>query len=50
MKKILVVLFISLLFIPSIKAEELGTFAENSKSAILLEPTTGEIIYEKNVH
>lgn len=50
MKRILVVLFISLLFIPSIKAEELGTFAENSKSAILLEPTTGEIIYEKNAH
>jgi len=50
MKRILVVLFISLLFITSIKAEELGTFAENSKSAILLEPTTGEIIYEKNAH
>jgi len=50
MKKILVVLFIGFLFIPNIKAEELSTLAESSKSAILLEPTTGEIIYEKNAH
>ena len=50
MKKILVLFFISLLFIPNIKAEEVSTLAENSKSAILLEPTTGEIIYEKNSH
>ena len=50
MKKILVVLFISLLFIPNVKAEELSTLAESGKSAILLEPTTGEIIYEKNAH
>ena len=50
MKKIFVVLFTILLFIPNVKAEDLSTLAESSKSAILLEPTTGEIIYEKNVH
>lgn len=50
MKKILVLFLVSFLFIPNIKAEELSTLAESSKSAILLEPTTGEIIYEKNVH
>lgn len=50
MKKILVVLFIVFLFIPNVKADELSTLAESSKSAILLEPTTGEIIYEKNAH
>lgn len=50
MKKILVLFFVSLLFIPNIKAEELSALAESSKSAILLEPTTGEIIYEKNAH
>lgn len=50
MKKILVLLCISFLFIFNVKAEELSTLAESSKSAILLEPTTGEIIYQKNVH
>ncbi len=50
MKKVLVLLLVSFLFIPIIKAEELNTLAESSKSAILLEPTTGEIIYEKNSH
>ena len=50
MRRILVLFLISFLFIPNIKAEELSTLAESSKSAILLEPTTGEIIYEKNAH
>ena len=50
MKKILVLLCVSFLFIFNVKAEELSTLAESSKSAILLEPTTGEIIYEKNTH
>ena len=50
MKKILVLCLVGFLFIPNIKADELSTLAESSKSAILLEPTTGEIIYEKNVH
>ena len=50
MKKILVLFCISFLFIFNVKAEELNTLAESSKSAILLEPTTGEVIYEKNTH
>lgn len=50
MKKILVLLCVSFLFIFNVKAEDLNTLAESSKSAILLEPTTGEIIYQKNVH
>ena len=50
MKKTLVLFCISFLFIFNVKAEELNTLAESSKSAILLEPTTGEIIYQKNVH
>lgn len=52
MKKVWILLLTSLLFIPSfiVKADEINTLAESSKSAILLEPTTGEIIYEKNVH
>ena len=48
MKKILVLFFVSLLFIPNVKALESSELAKSSKSAILLEPTTGEIIYEKN--
>lgn len=53
MKKILSLFFVSLLcisFILPVKALEGITLAENSKSAILLEPTTGEIIYENNAH
>ena len=50
MKKILVLFFISLLFISNAKALESSELAKSSKSAILLEPTTGEIIYEKNSH
>lgn len=50
MKKILVLFCISFLFIFNVKAEELNTLAESSKSAILLEPTTGKIIYQKNAH
>ena len=51
MKKILYVLFISLLLIPfiNVDAQEID-LAENAVSAIILEPTTGEIIFEKNSH
>lgn len=46
MKKIC--LFFFFLIIPfSVKAEELG-LAENAKSAIMIEYTTGEILYSKN--
>lgn len=50
MKKILVLLLISFLFIPNVKALEPTGLAQSSKSAIMLEPTTGQIIYEKNAH
>lgn len=43
--KYLILVFIMLPF--NVSALE---FASNAKSAILLEPTTGEIIFEKNVH
>lgn len=50
MKKIGVIVFTFLLLFPTfIKAEELN-LAENAKSAILLEASTGEILFEKNVH
>ena len=48
MKKFFVILvLISYIFIPVVKAEDLK-LAENAKSAILIEATTGTILYEKN--
>lgn len=51
MKKILYALFISMLLIPfvNVKAQDID-LAENAVSAIIMEPTTGEIIFEKNSH
>ena len=46
MKKIFLGIIIAFLFIPNVNAEE--NLAQNSKSAILLEASTGKIIYEKN--
>ena len=48
MKKIFLV-FICLLFITNVKAEEIK-LANNAKSAILIEASTGEILFEKNSH
>lgn len=48
MKKIL--FFILILLIPFTKVFSEDTFAPTSKSAILLEPNSGEIIFEKNSH
>lgn len=45
MKKILVGLFFFILFIPKVNAEEL---LPNGKNGILIESTTGEILFEKN--
>lgn len=47
MKKVLTLFIMSLLLISNIKAEDIK-MAENAKSAILIEATTGEILYEKN--
>lgn len=51
MKKVLCFILIGLMMVPFsfVEAEELK-LAENAKSAILLEPTTGEIIFDKNSH
>ena len=49
MKKILFLFICSFLFITFIKAEE-NTLSQNAKSAILIEESTGEIIYEYNSH
>lgn len=49
MKKILVVLFTIFLFGMSIKAEDVS-LATNARSALLLEASTGEIIYSKNAN
>ncbi|MDO4962809.1 MAG: hypothetical protein Q4E75_01740 [bacterium] len=51
MKKILFLFLCISLCIPLIKAEESSnTLAPNAKSAILLESSTGEILYEFNSH
>ncbi len=51
MKKILLLTLAFILIIPlnRINAEEVK-FAEKAKSAILIEASTGEIIFEKNSH
>jgi len=46
MKKILFIIISSFFLINSVKADDLN-LAENAKSAILLEASTGEIIFEK---
>lgn len=51
MKKILVFLFFISLFIPYVYADDnQNTLAKNAKSAILIEESTGEILYEFNSH
>ena len=48
MKKIMLFLIlISFFSIQKVKAENLN-FAENAKSAIMIEASTGEILFEKN--
>ena len=51
MKRILMCIICLFIMIPFIKAEESNnTLAPNAKSAILLEASTGEILYEYNSH
>ncbi len=47
MKKIILISILFILFMPSISAIELAT---SSKEAIIMETTTGKIIFEKNSH
>ena len=46
MKKILILIFLIML-IPVVKAEE-EDLAPNAKSAIMIEASTGEILFQKN--
>ena len=51
MKRILMCIICLFVMIPFIKAEESNnTLAPNAKSAILIEESTGEILYEYNSH
>ena len=47
MKKILIFLFAFCFVITNAKAED---FAPHATSAILIEPTTGKVLYEKEAH
>ena len=47
MKKILILLFL-FISIPLVKAEEAEDLAPNAKSAIMIEASTGEILFQKN--
>ena len=49
MKKFFFIFISVFLFIPFIKAQD-NTLSKNAKSAILIEESTGEIIYEYNSH
>lgn len=49
MKKVLIVLFLSFIFITNVKAEDLG-LTEGAKSSILIEASTGEIIHDSNAN
>ena len=48
MKKIIILFMILFISIPVVQADDL--FAPSSKSAILIEASTGEILYEKNAN
>lgn len=49
MKKIVLCLLLIISIIPKVHAEDI-VLAEKAKSAVLMEPTTGEILFEKNSH
>ena len=49
MKKIFILILLFILFVPIVRAEE-NILAKNAKSAILIEESTGEILYEYNSH
>ena len=47
MKKILFILLLSFVFLSKVEADDIK-LAENAKSAILIEASTGEVLFEKN--
>jgi len=50
MKKIIWLVVTFLLVIPTVKGEEKNLLAPSAKSAILIEVSTGEVLYEFNSH
>ena len=50
MKKFLICIICLFIFVPFVKGEESNVLAPNAKSAILIEESTGEILYEFNSH
>ena len=51
MKKVIIMFFIMFLLVPCVKAEESSTvLAKSAKSAIIMEYSTGKILYENNSH
>ncbi len=50
MKKVLIILSLTFLLFPKwVSADDIN-LAQNATSAIIIEASTGEIIYEKNIH
>lgn len=49
MKKVIIMFFIMFLLVPCVKAED-TVLAPNAKSAIIMEYSTGKILYENNSH
>ena len=47
MKKLLILLLLVIMFIPSVRADDI---TPNAKSAILIESNTGKVLYEKNIN
>ena len=50
MKKVLLFIVCMFLVIPFVNAEENNILAKSAKSAILIEESTGEVLYEFNSH
>jgi len=50
MKKILFILILSVMLMPTLVSAETVDLAPNAKSAIMIEASTGEVIFEKNIH
>lgn len=48
MKKILIIFMLLFMALPLVKAEEVEDLAPNAKSAIMIEASTGEILFQKN--
>ncbi len=49
MKKVIIMFFVLFMFIPFVKAED-TVLAPNAKSAIIMEYSTGKILFEFNSH